>query len=167
MVGGGEDACLLFSQTGVWANTSAATSRFVGNAFTPSSDVSVCKVALDIYKSASETTDFVVELRADNSGRPAETVLTTSDTVSNSTVPSSSLGWVEFSFSPPLQTLSAGTTYWVVLKKSTIANNGYSMGLGMSNATLEAVYASSTGLNDSWTTAISTTRTMEMRVYGE
>ncbi len=145
-----------------YTDTLAASSLYISNKFSPSENSSVCQIDLNISKHASETSNFIVEIRSDNAGLPSETILATSNTVPSANV-TTSLEYVAFVFDTPYS-VNSGTVYHFVLRK-TGTTTGYNLGLGSGNSASEYVGSSTTGLTGSWT-QVSATRTMLYKIYG-
>ncbi len=92
---------------------------------------------VEVYiKKVGSPSNLTVRITADSSGKPASSSLTTG-TISASTV-TTSYGWATVALSPNV-TLTAGTTYWIVLDGSANTSNyyiwgansaGYASGLG-------------------------------------
>jgi len=81
--------------------------------------ISPTQIHLHMFRVGSPTNLLHLEIRTDNSGAPSNTVITngTSEDVDASTLPTSD-GEVAFTFTI-VPTLSASTTYWLVLKAAT------------------------------------------------
>jgi len=130
--------------------------------FSPISNVTVCKVDLNLSRHASETSNFILEIRTDNAGTPSETVLATSDVVATSSLNTTPAN-VAFIFSST-PSLSSGTTYHFVLRKVG-TTTGYNINIESGESAQELVASSTTGLIGSWTN-ISATKAGLYIIYG-
>jgi len=140
---------------------SGSTESFIGSKFTTDADwVTVCKISAKIYKNSSLTSDFVMEIRADNADLPSSTILATSETVANSVVGTDLAGtYVDFVFTIP-QALSGSTSYWAMLKK--LSPSTYALSWRFGNDSPEHVVR---GDGDATYTDLTTSRAATMILY--
>jgi len=101
-----------------------SASQDFAQGFVPSATSALTKVSLYIEKIGLPS-DLTVRIVADNGGSPGTTQLT-SGLLSGSTV-KAGYGWVDVFFSSN-PTLTAGTTYWIVLDGTNSSSNYYTIG---------------------------------------
>ncbi|GAC1574115.1 MAG: hypothetical protein NVS3B9_5500 [Candidatus Doudnabacteria bacterium] len=111
----------------------------LAQSFIPTTTLPINKVSVYLRKS-DQPTDITVRILTDNSGVPSQTVLT-SGTISASAV-TDNYGFIDSSFGNSA-TLTAGTTYWIMLSANVDSanyfdwgydsNNGYPNGTGKSS----------------------------------
>lgn len=96
----------------------------IAQSFVPTSTLPVNKVSAYLRKLGSPA-DIAVKILTDNSGVPSKTV------VASATIPAASVtstyGFVDANFSTP-PTLTAGTTYWIMLAANVDGTNYYDWG---------------------------------------
>jgi hypothetical protein len=96
----------------------ATTNVEVGQSFTPGSAITLTEVRVVLGKSGSPVDNVILEIRADSSNKPSTTVLGTATNVYNGANVVTTASWWSFVFNTTVA-LSAGTKYWIVLKRST------------------------------------------------
>jgi len=102
---------------------SAANRKFVGGSFTASATFNLTKVLVKILKATDggSAGSITLELRADNSGSPASTVLETSSTSFAWADVGTSVANFEFLFSGT-SAITNASVYWLVLKVASAGN---------------------------------------------
>ncbi len=90
--------------------------KLAASVIVPTGGISTGEVWLSLNKSGSPTSTVYVTIEADSSGNPSGTPLATSGLLNETTLTTTTL-WYAFTFSPIA--LTAGSTYWVVLNRST------------------------------------------------
>lgn len=95
----------------------------IAQSFKPSVTDKIRKVSLKIKKIGNPT-DATVRIMADDSGQPKKNDVYATGTLSASLV-TTDYGWIDVTFSTN-PTLSAGTTYWIMIDTSSDNNNYWS-----------------------------------------
>lgn len=126
-------ACVTIEQSqldtpndNVYCGTAAAQTYTAGRFDVGGSGYDLCKVDLYLKKVVDDSSPayvFTYELRADNSGEPSGSVMVTSTTTFG---PGDlTTGHLPYTFElPSAQTLSASTSYWHVIKFTTLGDFG-------------------------------------------
>lgn len=85
----------------------------------PRANVTIAQATLELAKVGTPTDNISIEIQTDNAGSPSGTPVTngTSGTVAGGTLSASAFQETTLTFSTP-PSLTANTTYWVVLKRS-------------------------------------------------
>lgn len=95
----------------------------IAQSFRPSVTDKIRKVSLKIKKFGNPP-DVTVRIMADDSGKPKKNDVYATGTLSSSLV-TTEYGWIDVTFSTN-PTLSAGTTYWIMVDTSSDTNNWWS-----------------------------------------
>lgn len=138
----------------------AATTDRLAQSFSSGAGGSITAVLLNLVKNISDTIDYTVEIHPDSSGSPSGTPITNGTaTIAAASVPNQagggSFSWIAAIFSTP-PTLSASTTYWIVIKIGSAgsskllwrARGGNSYGSGTAKFSTNSGSAYTTMTND-------------------
>lgn len=101
----------------------SATTHRLAQSFSSGAGGSIVAVMLNLARNITDTVNYTIEIQPDSAGSPSGTPITNgSATITAITVPSwddgRNFGWVSAVFSTP-PTLTASTTYWIVVKQTT------------------------------------------------
>jgi hypothetical protein len=109
------DVCQIARNT--FTNVAAATSTVrAGQSFTTTSAFSLAAVRIVISRTLSPADNWSLDIYADSASAPTGASLATSDVIAGADI-SATAHWHEFVFASP-PSLSSGTKYWIVLKRS-------------------------------------------------
>lgn len=103
----------------------------------------ICSVSLNFAKSASETSDFYVEVYSNGSTNVPGTLLGTSAVVPNASV-GTSTNYVQFNLSARISTANLSTN-WYVLRKASVT--GFSVTMGRASGGANLMKESGDGVN--------------------
>ena len=106
--------------------------------FTPTATGILSQVSFYIKASSPAHGNGVIKIVADDGGSPSSAAPLTTETFLASKI-GSSYGWVNFSFSTPVN-LTGSTTYWIVIDLSSENNKYFSIGRGVGNANSVSKY---------------------------
>lgn len=135
----------------------------VAQKFVPSTSGSLTKISAYIKKTGAPS-DITVRIVTNNTNKPSKTQVGGNGTITSSTV-TTSYGWIDATFATS-PTLTAGTTYWVILDTSNTSSNYYTWADDSTGASCTGNGAYSDNWNKnpnpSWTT---TTADFNVKTY--
>lgn len=138
----------LDSDKGVWETQTTETifgktpTTDLGISYTPSISGKLSQVAFYVKRTSSIPGDPTIMIVTDNAGSPSTTLVEPTATATfTASKAGTAYGWAEFSFPNP-PTLTAGTTYWIVIDANSSPTKYFYMGTGPGNVNSVSKYSS-------------------------
>lgn len=133
----------------------------------PRANVSISKIRLQLGKSGNPADNVLIEIQTDTAGSPSGTVVTngTSGTQAGSGLSATVVTEVNLTFATP-PALVAGTTYWVVIKRSgSLDNSNYYNSAGLDYTIPYASFAGKSYKSSAWSTTTTDANMLFAQLY--
>lgn len=141
----------LDSSKGDWETYSSDTifgktpATDIAISYTPSQSGGLSQVAFYLKRTNNTPADGIIRIVTDNSGSPSTTLVEPTATAAfTASKVGESYGWVNYSFDNP-PSLTAGTTYWIVVDASSSSSKYFYAGTAAGNVNSVSKYSSDYG----------------------